>query len=88
MKSKFKNLSFDSIEVLSKEEKKKITGGVAGAYGGGPGGVLSCVVSSTCTSWMGSNYWVSAYGSTCSEAYSKINCGARVTEPGPCYCSK
>jgi hypothetical protein len=35
MKSKFKNLNFESVEVLSREEKSKVVGG---AYGNSSGG--------------------------------------------------
>ncbi|MCP1383497.1 hypothetical protein [Runella salmonicolor] len=57
MKSKFSGLNFDSVEVLTQEEKKKVKGGYGGtstSYRCSNGGVTYSTLSecqSHCTAW-------------------------------------
>ncbi len=86
MKSKFQNLNFGSVEILSKEQKQKVKGGYSNS---GSVGGTSCIASVYCTSWDFSYTQIKyASGTTCTQAYNAISCGSWSTSPGPCSCVK
>ena len=76
-KSKFDNLNFDSVETLSREELKKITGGY-----GESNALKLCVIWSPMTSTFDVVYYNSITGGV--TAYVTLNVDPANSSYGPC----
>lgn len=93
MKSKFQNLDFGSVALLSQNEQRKVTGGYSG---GGPGGVNTYA---TCTGFCRTGGFFGIGGTSTNLAATSISgcgvcnsdlhraCGSGTLSPGPCYTS-